>query len=107
VLTQTVGRPVVDRHADNRTIQQPAPLEAVQGPEGHHLGEIAGDPERDEDVRPRVGLDHVCAACRLIARSDCHLISLVRRPPGAGRVNLDRVDAKLRSDRPSVIARFG
>ena len=43
-------RPVVDRHADDRAVQQPAALEPVQRTEGHHLGEVAGDPEDDEHV---------------------------------------------------------
>src|SRR6185437_2652264 len=31
--------------------EQAALLEAVKRAEGHHLGEVAGDPERDEDIR--------------------------------------------------------
>jgi hypothetical protein len=47
-------RPVVDRNADDRAVEQPAPLEAVERPERHDLREITGDPEGHEDVSARV-----------------------------------------------------
>jgi hypothetical protein len=49
-LAQVVERPVVDRDADDRAVEQPAALEPVQRSEGHLLGEIAGDPEDHEHV---------------------------------------------------------
>ena len=49
-LAQVVDRPVVDRHADDRAVQQAAALQLVQRPEGHHLREVAGDAEHDEHV---------------------------------------------------------
>ena len=49
-LDQLLDRPVVDRDADDRAVQQPASLEPVQRPERHHLREIAGDSEDDEHV---------------------------------------------------------
>ena len=55
VLAQVVDAPVVDRHADDRAVEHAALLEPVERPEGHHLGEVAGDAERDEHVgRPRL-----------------------------------------------------
>ena len=50
VITQLLDRPVLGRHADDRAVQQTAPLEAIERVEGHHLGEVAGDAEDDEDV---------------------------------------------------------
>ena len=50
-LDELVDRPVVDRDADDRAVEQPALLEPVQRAEGHHLREVARDPEDDEDVR--------------------------------------------------------
>ena len=47
---QLLDRPVVDRDADDRAVQQAPPLEPVQRPERHHLREIAGDSEDDEHV---------------------------------------------------------
>ena len=54
-LAQVGHRPVVDRDADDRAVEQAAAFEPVQRPEGHLLGEVAGDPEDDQDVgRPRL-----------------------------------------------------
>ena len=50
VFAQVVHRPVVDRHADDRAVQQAAGLQPVQRVEGHDLGEVAGDAEDDEHV---------------------------------------------------------
>ncbi len=52
-LDELVDRPVVDRDADDRAVEQPALLEPVERPEGHHLRQVAGDPEDDEDVGRR------------------------------------------------------
>jgi hypothetical protein len=54
-LAQVGHRPVVDRDADDRAVEQTAAFEPIQRPEGHLLGEVAGDPEHDQDVgRPRL-----------------------------------------------------
>ena len=50
VLAQILDRPVVDRHAHDRAVQQAALLQPVQRVEGHHLREVAGDAEDDEYV---------------------------------------------------------
>jgi hypothetical protein len=47
---EIVDRPVVDGYADDRAVEQTALLEPVQGPEGHHLREVAGDAEGDEHI---------------------------------------------------------
>jgi len=53
-LAQVRQRPIVDRDADDRAVEQTAAFEPIERPEGHLLGEVAGDPEDDEDVgRPR------------------------------------------------------
>jgi len=82
-LLELVDSPVVDGDAEDRAVEQAALLEPVQGPEGHHLGEIAGDPEGDEDVRRlgtsaclcgpgrggRLGRRHRCLlSCSLMSR---------------------------------------
>ena len=51
---RSVDGPVVDRHADDRAVEQPARLEPVQRPEGHHLRQVARDPEHDEHVALRL-----------------------------------------------------
>ena len=53
-LAKVFDGPVVDRHADDRAVEQPARLEAVQRPEGHHLRQVARDPEHDEHVALRL-----------------------------------------------------
>ena len=50
MVAEVVIRPVVDRHADDGAAQQTAPLQPVERVEGHHLGEVAGDPEDHEHV---------------------------------------------------------
>ena len=50
-VLELVDRPVVDGDAQDRTVEQAALLEPVERPERHHLGQVAGDPERDEDIR--------------------------------------------------------
>src|SRR5208282_6425502 len=57
VLAQLLDRPVVARHAHDRAVQQTAALEPVERVEGHHLGEVAGDPEDDQSIgEPRVAV---------------------------------------------------
>ena len=80
-LLQLVVGPVVDGDADDRAVEEPARLEPVERAEGHHLRQVAGDPEHDQDVG---GL-----GCRFLRRgrerafrrrgagSTCHL-----PPPG-------------------------
>ncbi len=50
VLTKVLLRPVVEGDADDRAVEQAPGLEPVERVEGHHLGQIAGDAEADEDV---------------------------------------------------------
>jgi hypothetical protein len=50
-LAQVVIGPVVDRDTDDRAVQQAAALQLVERHEGHLLGEVAADPERDQHVR--------------------------------------------------------
>ncbi len=50
VLAQVLHRPVVAGDADDRAVQQAAPLQSVERAERHHLGEIAGDAEHDKHV---------------------------------------------------------
>ena len=54
-LDQLVERPVVDRDPDDRAVEEAAGLQPVQRPEGHHPGQVAGDPEDHEDVRRGAG----------------------------------------------------
>jgi hypothetical protein len=61
---QVVLGPVVDGDADDRAVEQPAPLEPVQRAERHDLGEVARDPEDHEDVG-RGGVAAVRARPRL------------------------------------------
>ena len=50
-LDELVDRPVVNRNADDRTVEQAAPLEPVERVERHHSREVARDPEDHEHVR--------------------------------------------------------
>ena len=50
VRAEVRERPVVDRDADDRAVEQPAALEPVERSERHDLREIARDPEGDERV---------------------------------------------------------
>jgi hypothetical protein len=50
VLAQLIGGPVVDRDPHHRAGEQPAALQPVEGAEGHHLGQVAADPEHDQHV---------------------------------------------------------
>jgi hypothetical protein len=49
-LHELIDRPVVDGHANDRALQQPALLESVQGPERHHLCQVTGDAEDHEHI---------------------------------------------------------
>ncbi len=76
-LTQLIDGPVVDGHADDRAVEQSAPLQPVQRPERHHLREVACDPEDDEYVgglrRPLAGgLYRLCSG-----RRACHRFRLL------------------------------
>ena len=50
VHAQLVDVPVVTGNTHDRAVEQPAALESVERVKGHHLGEVAGDPEDDEHV---------------------------------------------------------
>ncbi len=83
-LDELVHRPVVDRHADHRAVEQPALLEPVQRAERHHLREIAGDAEDDEDVgRGRRLILRFRA--HAVVLSDSSSVTLIR--PGRSWVN--------------------
>ena len=63
-LYELLERPVVERDADDRAVQEPALLEPVQRAERHHLREVARDAEDDEDVgRLRIGFRLRLIAC--------------------------------------------
>ena len=49
-LDELLHRPVVHSDSDDRAIQQASLLEPVERVEGHHLRQIARDPEDHEDV---------------------------------------------------------
>ncbi len=49
-LDQLLERPVVERDADDRAVEEPARFESVQRAERHHAGEVARDAEDDEHV---------------------------------------------------------
>jgi hypothetical protein len=50
VLAQVLGAPVVNRDPHHRAGEQPAALQPVEGAEGHHLGQVAADPEHHQHV---------------------------------------------------------
>jgi hypothetical protein len=52
-LHELVDRPVVDRDADDRAVEEPPLLELVQRVEGHDLREVSRDAEDDQDVGRR------------------------------------------------------
>ncbi len=54
-LLQLVVGPVVDGDADDRAVEEAALLEPVERAKRHHLRQVAGDAEDDEDVG-RLGL---------------------------------------------------
>ena len=51
-LDETVDRPVVGRHAEDRAVEQAAPLQPVERSEGHHLRQVARDPKHRQPVCP-------------------------------------------------------
>ena len=80
VRAQLIVGPVVERHAEDRALQEAAELQPVQRPERHLFREIAADAEDDELVRgARAG------AARARARSDCraHAATVLRTGGGA------------------------
>ena len=83
-LDQLIHGPVVDRHADHRAVEQPALLEPVQRAERHHLREIAGDAEGDEDIG---GCRRLILRFRAhaVVLSDSSSVTLIR--PGRSWVN--------------------
>ncbi len=50
MLAQVVGAPVLRGNANNGAVQQPAPLQPVQGSESHLPGQVTGDAEDHKDV---------------------------------------------------------
>ena len=50
MLAQGVGGPVVESDADDRAIEQTAPLQAVQRPERHLPGQVPGDAEDHQNI---------------------------------------------------------
>lgn len=57
-VDELIEGPVVGRHPHDRAVQQAPLLEAVQRPEGHHLGEVTGDAEDHERVTGLVCVGH-------------------------------------------------
>ena len=89
---QLLDRPVVDRDSDDRAIQQTALLEAIERAERHHPGEVAGDPERHEDVSLLVIHDGPAILSRL--EYDC-----LRGRAQITRVNLGGLGSDRERDR--------
>jgi hypothetical protein len=52
-LDQALGGPVLGRHAEDRAIEQAAPLQTVERAEGLHLRQVARDPEHRQPVCTR------------------------------------------------------
>src|SRR5579862_3869715 len=50
-LAKLADGQIVDGDPDDRAVEEAAQVEPVERPERHHAGEVAGDPEGDEDVR--------------------------------------------------------
>ena len=97
-LLELVDGPVVNGHADDRTVDQAPPFEAVERHEGHHLRQVAGDPEGHEDVRRTRLLEpagfgrgggHGCRHCCLLSRPNGPAVAktLGPRPPYSHRPN--------------------
>ncbi len=78
VLAQVLERPVVARDPDDRAVQEAALLQAVERAEGHHLREVAGDPEDHEHVGRggcaggRVGIGFAIRGWRLSWHGSAH-----------------------------------
>jgi hypothetical protein len=75
VLAQGGRRPLVKGHPDDGAGEQVAPLEPVEGAEGHLLGQVPGDPEDHQDVslRRRSARGHDPTPPR--GRRGAHLVS--------------------------------
>ena len=74
-VLQLVDGPVVHGHADDRTVDQAPPLEAVERHERHHLREVARDSEGHEDVRRARLLDSAGRGRGGGHRRHCRLLS--------------------------------
>jgi hypothetical protein len=48
-----IDGPIIDRHADDRKIEQSTGLEPIQGVKRHHLRQVTGDPEDHQHVTRR------------------------------------------------------
>ncbi len=73
MLPEMIDGPVIHGHAEHRTVEQPAPLEAIERAKGHHLGEIPGDAEGDEYVGRLGCVRYHRLAFRLSVHDDCHV----------------------------------
>ena len=115
-LDELVDGPVVDRHADDRAVQQTPPLEPVQRPERHHLGQVAGDPEDHEYVGNRLrigsglGLLEPFLQYSIIAATSASSWSSVHRPGSVADAAAD-TDQTLTPTGPptsaAVLTRWG
>ena len=79
-LDELLERPVVERDADDRAVEEPSLLESVERVERHHLREVARDSEDHEDVgrpRVRVRLRRDCLWSLCCAHAPTSLCSLV------------------------------
>ena len=96
VVPELVVGPVVDRHPDDRAREQPRALEAVQRSEGHHLGQVARDPEDHEDVR-RLRLPSLVRGCRVAMVAPlAQSVGSHRDPAGRSCVNPAHVQSTTR-----------
>ena len=107
-LDELVDRPVVDRDADDRAVEQPALLEPVQRAERHHLRQVAGDPEDHEDVR-RLRAPSMPAPWRAVRCPSPLSVSLTlarvipRRPRRVARTVRDPAGALVRERGPGPV----
>ena len=100
-LAELVVGHVVDGHPDDRARQQPAPLEAVERSERHHLGEVAGDPEDHEDVGRLLRAVAVGPAMVGSSRSVLSVRTVIR--PGRSWVNPAHVQSTSALARSSPV----
>ena len=99
-LDELVDGPVVDRHADDRAVEQPAPLEPVQRPERHHLRQVACDPEDHEDIGRLLSAGPIRACLRAgrVCRSCCH----AALPTSVAEITESRTDVKYPAARAGL-----
>ena len=64
VVAQLLERPVVAGHAEDRAVEQPPALEAVQRVEGHDLRQVSGDAEYHEDISRGMRRPSLAPVCR-------------------------------------------